>query len=91
MQAILLFFPAVSVTLFTPEKPNNTDLNTCFLRSVPCFDSYIVLFSPHQRHDTTWGDPFNQVHTQLYLYIPHTGFRLHMLTECEDHAFTIPP
>ena len=64
---------------------NNADLITCFLRSVPCFDSNIVLFSPHKRHDTTWGDPFNQVHAQLYLYIPYTGFRLHLLAECEDH------
>jgi hypothetical protein len=46
-----------------------------------------VLFSPHQRHDSTWGDPFNQVHAQLYLHIPYTGFRFHLLTECEDNFF----
>jgi Transmembrane amino acid transporter protein len=44
-----------------------------------------VLFSPHQRHDTTWGYPFNQVLAQLSLHIPYTGFRLYLLTECEDH------
>ena len=46
-----------------------------------------MLFSPHQRHDSTWGDPFNQVHTQLYLHISYTSFRLHLLTECEDNFF----
>jgi len=46
-----------------------------------------VLFSPRQRHDTTWGDPFNQVHAQLSLHIPYTSFRFHLLTECEDHFF----
>jgi len=46
-----------------------------------------VLFSPHQRHDTTWGDSFNQVHAQLSFHIPYTSFRLHLLTECEDRLF----
>jgi hypothetical protein len=46
-----------------------------------------VLFSPHQRDATTWGDPFNQVHAQLSLHIPYTGFRLHLRTECKDHFY----
>ena len=73
--------------IFLPQKVNNTDLVTCFLLSVPCFDSCIVLFSPHRKHDATWGDPFNQVHTQLCLYIPYTSLRFHLLTECENYFF----
>ena len=46
-----------------------------------------MLFPPHQRHDTTWGDSSNQVFAQLSLHIPHTSFRLHLLTECEDHFY----
>ena len=46
-----------------------------------------MLFSPHQRHATTWGDPFDQVYAQLSFHIPYTGFRLHVLTECEVYFF----
>jgi len=57
--------------------------------SIPYFDCDIVLFQPHQGYAPTWGSSSHQVHSQLSLHIPNTGFRLHLLTERETHFFCV--